>query len=387
MDEKMMILKMLEEGKITSEEALKLLSSIESNATASEKSSSKEFKTEQTYSNNKFNDTINKFSKKAEELADKFGPDFVSKVENVSTDFAEAAVKFADKMVNYISTGFNNTDMYKTLSKNYSFPIENNDKIRVVLKTQNLSVSAVPADKPEVSVSMKLNLFFEDADIDKYISAKYENGVIFISTDFPAKAWGSLEIKAPQYIDSLEIETSNSKCRIENLKGEILHCNTSNAKIEVLDSSFVKLNAKTNNSKIIVSGSKAAYAAIDTSNSNIELEDSCFDILKSNTSNGSIYLSRFDSINDGEAEYTLQTSNGKIKINLPKNNSSGYKINARTSLGNINIPELGASYMIDRRNGNMKAEASVISSSYEASAQKILIDASTSNSSINIADD
>ncbi|MPN61960.1 hypothetical protein SDC9_209706 [bioreactor metagenome] len=35
----------------------------------------------------------------------------------------------------------------------------------------------------------------------------------------------------------------------------------------------------------------------------------------------------------------------------------------------------------------MKAEASVISSGYEASGKKILIDASTSNSSINIADD
>ncbi|MDD4834267.1 MAG: DUF4097 family beta strand repeat-containing protein, partial [Lutispora sp.] len=119
----------------------------------------------------------------------------------------------------------------------------------------------------------------------------------------------------------------------------------------------------------------------------IELDNSAFDKLKSNTSNGSIYLNRFDSINDGEAEYMLQTSNGKIKITLPKNNSSGYSINARTSLGNINIPELEPNYIINRKNGNMRAEASVISSNFETFAKKILIEAVTSNSSINIAND
>ena len=386
MDEKFMILKMLEEGKITSDEALKLLDSLEK-TTQSDKSSHKEYRNEQNNSNVKFNETINKFSKKAEKFADKFGPDFVSKVENVSTDFAEAAVKFADKMVNYISSGFNNNELYKAISRNYSFPIENNENLKVILRTQNLAILASSTTNSEVSMNMKLNLFFENTDIDKYISTKYENGTIYLSTDFPINTCGSLEIQLPKSIGNFEVETSNSKCILEDLKGLALNCSTSNGKIEIRDCSWEKLEVRTNNGKILISNSQAFYASINTSNSSIDLYNSFFDKLKSNTSNGSISLNHFDSINVAEAEYMLQTSNGKIKISLPKNNSSGYSINARTSLGNVNIPELEPNYIINRNNGNMRAEASVISSNFEKSAKKILIEAVTSNSSINIVND
>lgn len=386
MDEKVMILKMLEEGKITSEEALKLLDSIEKTK-AEDKASYKDYKTEQNNSNTKFNDTINKFSKKAEEFADKFGPDFVSRVESVSSDFAEAAVKFADKVVNYVSTGFSNTDIYKTISKNYTFPIENNENIKVILRSQNLSVSASSTDNPDVSINLKLNFLFEASDVDKYISTKFENGVIYVNTDFPVRSWGALEIKLPKNIESFEIETSNSKCVIQDLTGASLDCNTSNGKIEVRNCSWHRLNAKTNNSKIIVSDSRAVFASLETSNSSIELDRSSFDKLKSNTSNGSINISQFGAINAIEAEYMLQTSNGKIRINLPRNNNSAYKINARTSIGNINISELQSSYKINRENGNMKAAASVTSPDYDTNASKVLIEAATSNSSINICND
>jgi len=257
----------------------------------------------------------------------------------------------------------------------------------VILKTQNLAVLASSTSNSEVSINMKLNLFFENTDIDKYISVKYEDGAIYVTTDFPVKTWGTLEIQLPKNIGNFEVETSNSKCILEDLKGIALNCSTSNGKIEIKGCTWQNMDARTNNSKILISNSQSSYASIDTSNGGIELDNSAFDKLKSNTSNGSIYLNRFDSINDGEAEYMLQTSNGKIKITLPKNNSSGYSINARTSLGNINIPELEPNYIINRKNGNMRAEASVISSNFETFAKKILIEAVTSNSSINIAND
>lgn len=384
MEEKMMILKMLEEGKITSDEALRLLDSLE-NKNTKDKNNFKEFKSEPNHSNAKFNDTINKFSKKAEEFADKFGPDFVSKVESISGDFADAAVKFADKVVSYINSSFSNTDIYKTVSKNYSFPIEGSEKVKVMLRTQNLAVTAGSTDSSEVSLNMKLNVLFENADdIGKYISARYENGVIYVSTDLPVRTWGTLEIKLPKAFENLEVETSNSKCIVEGLMGTALHCNTSNGKIEIRDCEWEKLNAKTNNSKILILNTKAQYASADTSNSSIELDNSSFDRLKSTTSNGSINLAHFNSIKSAEAEYMLQTTNGKIRINIPKNSNSGYKINARTTIGNINISELESSYLIERKTGSMNAQASIITSNYDNCPGRISIEAVTSNSSINI---
>lgn len=386
MEEKIMILKMLEEGKITSEEALKLLESVEK-AKLSDSDTIKMNKTEQSNSSDKFNDTINKFSKKAEKFADKFGPDFIAKVESISTDFANAAVKFADKIVNYINSGFNNSDVYKTITKNYCFPLGTDENVKLIIRTQNLSITTNYTDTSEVTMEMKLNFLFESTDIDSFISAKYENGVIYLHTDFPIRTWGSLIINLPKNVEVMEVETGNSKCILEGFRGKVLNCSTSNGKIELKDCHASELKARTNNSKIYVYGLKSDKAEIHTSNSNIEIENSFFGKLVSNTSNGSITLSRFDSPDIGEALYMLHTSNGKIKINLPKNNSSGYKIKARTSLGNINISDLGSSYIIDRGEGNIKAEAAITSTDYESFSKRLFIEASTSNSSINISND
>lgn len=368
---------MLEEGKITSEEALRLLEALDNN----EEKIKDDLKSS---SENKFNDTINKFSKKAEKFAEKFGPDFVSRVENVSSDFADAAVKFADKMVGFFSNGFSSTEIYKTISRNYSFPVNSLEKMKVILKTQNLSVSTSTTEAEVISLNFRLNLFDESVDIDSYMTIESEGNLIHLNTNFPSKIWGKLDIELPINLEALEIETSNSKCHIEDLNAASLYCNTSNGKIEIEDCNCENLNAKTNNGKILISKCRASYAIADTSNGNIEIEDSGFDSLKSITSNSSIFLSRFNSISTGEAKFDLQTSNGKIKIALSKYDGIAYKINAKTSLGNINTSELEPSFIIDKNNSNMKAEAYVKSSDYESSDKKIIMDAVTSNSSINI---
>lgn len=378
-EEKILILKMLEEGKITTEEALKLLESLD-------KKNDEIKREEKSTSEGKLNDTINKFSKKAEEFAERIGPDFITKVENVSMDFADAAVKFADKMVNF----FSNTDIYKNVSKNFSFPINNPENLRFKIKTQNLAITVDTSDTSEVYINMKLNLLEEttdidiDIDIDKYIFVASDDNLININTDFPNKIWGKLEIKLPKNIENFEIETNNSKCIIDDIRAQSLCCNTSNGKIELSDSSFKKLQASTNNGKIILSHCQASCAFLDTSNSSIEIENSSFDKLSSGTTNGNIHLSRFYSINLGEAIYELKTTNGKIIIALPKDNNAVYKINANTTLGNINISGLESSYAIDRNDANMKSVASILSSSYHDADNKVSIEASTTNASINI---
>lgn len=374
MEEKLIILRMLEEGKITSEEALQLLESL-----------NKEHKQKKTQPmDDKLNDTINKFSKKAEKFAEKIGPDFISRVESVSADFADAAVKFADKMVDFFGSGFNSNDTYKTVLRNLSFPISNQENIKVVLKTQNLTISVDTADTQEILLDMKLNLSDEKTNIDKFIETRTEDNVIYINTQFPSKTWGKLNIKVPKNIDNFQIQTRNSKCFFEDFKASYLYCNTSNGKIEIKNCNCNKLQVITSNGKIVITDTKALHADADTSNGNIELNNSSFDRLKSITNNSNIYLSNFNSINTEEAKYELQTSNGKIKIGLSKDHNIAHKINANTSVGNINISELGSSYIIERDSDNMKTQVTLTSNAYQESDKKISINAMTSNSSIYI---
>jgi len=384
MDEKIMILKMLEEGKINSEEALKLLESLEKISQPGAKASNGS-KDENRSTTGKFNDTLNKFSKKAEEFADKYGPEFAEKIESITNDFANAAVKFADKIVSFINSGFNNADIYKTLSKQYSIPVNENNKL--VIRTQNIAVTTHKTDKSEVILDLKLKSLFENTNIDDLITLKDENGVLYFATNLHFRMWGFLEIYIPESIKSIDIETSNSKCSLNDFVGDNLNCTTSNGKIEIASCCTKSLVARTNNSKIKATEIKSHEAEIMTSNSNIEFDNSCFDNLKSFTSNGSIYLNNFDCVEETEGRYMLQTSNGKISINLGKNMSAGCKIKASTSLGNINISKLDSSYLVDRDKGNVKAEAIIQSNNYDMTNKRIFIEASTSNSSIYINGD
>ena len=380
MEERLLILKMLEEGKITAEEAMKLLETFDKKNT-----SSKTYEKEKDTTAYKLNQTINEFSKKAEKLADKLGPDFISKVENVSSDFAEAAVKFADKLVNYLGTGINSIDKYNSITKDYSFPV-NNEDLKLQIKTQNIKVHTKSTNLDEIKMQLKLNLYDETLDTDKYINIESDEESLGFFTDFPSKVWGKLEVSIPNNIKEISIETTNAKCGFNDIKSCKLECTASNGKIEVDGCKADLMNLRTNNAKIQIEDTIALEAIMETTNANIEIENSSFDDLKSNTTNNGIYLMNFNSIRDGESNYDLQTTNGKIRIALPKAeiNETSYKINAKTSLGSIHIVQLDPSYNVDRYDGNMKEEATITGANFEKAEKKIKISAATTNSSITV---
>ncbi len=380
MEERLLILKMLEEGKITAEEAMKLLETFDKKNT-----SSKTYEKEKDTTAYKLNQTINEFSKKAEKLADKLGPDFISKVENVSSDFAEAAVKFADKLVNYLGTGINSIDKYNSITKDYSFPV-NNEDLKLQIKTQNIKVYTKSTNLDEIKMQLKLNLYDETLDTDKYINIESDEESLGFFTDFPSKVWGKLEVSIPNNIKEISIETTNAKCGFNDIKSCKLECTASNGKIEVDGCKADLMNLKTNNAKIQIEDTIALEAIMETTNANIEIENSSFDDLKSNTTNNGIYLMNFNSIRDGESNYDLQTTNGKIRIALPKAeiNETAYKINAKTSLGSIHIVQLDPSYNVDKYDGNMKEEATITGPNFEKAEKKIKISAATTNSSITV---
>ncbi len=371
-----MILKMLEEGKITADQAMKLLESID----AGDKSYIND---EEKTSNSRINRKINEFSKTAEKIADKFGPEFISRVENVSSDFADAALKFADKMVSYVSGGISSFESYNTVTKKFSYPIENN-KINVKIKTQNVKIAVKESKERDISIKLQLNLIDDADDLDNYIHSEYAEGLLNFATDFPYKIWGKLEILVPEGVDALIIETSNSKCQFDNIHGEKLSCITTNGKIEITECFFGKIHGETNNAKIQIVKTESSEAILDTSNAGIELNNSYFNKLKSHTSNGSIMLTNSQAQEPGEANYELITSNGKISIDLYQNDDQAYKVKARTSLGNINLSQL-SSYYVERNDTNMQSEVVITSKNYEYAENRMIINAATTNSSINIS--
>ncbi len=378
MEEKLLILKMLEEGKINTEEALRLLNALEKG----KRQEPGHF--DRDIASKRLNQTINEISKKAEKFAEKFGPDFISKVENVSNDFADAAVKFADKMVGYINSGIKNIEKYNTITKTYTFPITNDD-LGIKLNTQNIRVTVDKTDLQEISMKLVLNLFDDTINIDDYIELRTMDDLISFVTRFPVNVWGKLDIMVPENIKEFTIDTTNSKCQLKDMHASVLKVITTNGKIEIEKCNIGELLAKTNNGKIQIEGTFASSASIVTSNAGIEVMDSSFCSLSTLTSNNYISLNKITSIEPGEAHYVTETTNGRIIILLPDSEDTAYKISAATSLGNVNLTNLEPSYIFEENDDNMKKETIVTAKNYDLIDKKILISASTTNSSINIS--
>ena len=378
MEEKLLILKMLEEGKINSEEAIRLLEVLEKGKMSQGHTPNKEF------SSKKLNETINEIGKKAEKFAEKFGPDFISKVENVSNDFADAAVRFADKIVSYLNSGIKNIENYNEKSKNYTLPVSN-EYMKINIKTQNLKVFVSGSDTKEFTATLALNFNDEELNIDDYIELISDENSINLESNFPINIYGEIDISIPNNIKELQIETTNAKCLFNDIRASLLSIGTTNGKIDVENCKLENLTTSTNNGKTSVYRTSSHFAQIETANAGVEVTESSFDTLKASTSNNYIHLNKVISLGTGEALYDAQTTNGRIILTLPKNEIPAYKINAKTSLGNINLTNLESTFNIESNDDNAQSEAVITANNYEENENKVLINAATTNSSINIS--
>lgn len=378
MEEKLLILKMLEEGKINSEEAIRLLEVLEKGKMSRGHATNKDF------SSKKLNETINEIGKKAEKFAEKFGPDFISKVENVSNDFADAAVRFADKIVIYLNSGIKNIENYNEITKNYTLPVSN-EYMKINIKTQNLKVFVNGSDTKEFTAMLTLNLYDEEINIDDYIELISGENSINLESNFPINIYGEIDISIPNNIKELQIETTNAKCLFNDIRASLLSIGTTNGKINVENCKLENLTTSTNNGKTSVYRTSSHFAQIETANAGVEVTESSFDTLKASTSNNYIHLNKVISLGTGEALYDAQTTNGRIILTLPKDEIPAYKINAKTSLGNINLTNLESTFNIESNDDNAQSEAVITANNYEENENKVLINAATTNSSINIS--
>jgi len=397
MDEKMMILKMLQDGKITSEEAYKLINAIDGSKSEETRNTSRKIEID-------VEDKLNRFAEKASRIAEKvnqkankfaekvnqninsnpeiFNDDFGKRLESVGNDIAESAVKFADRLVNYLGSvlDFNPDKMQQ--HKSYTYPAEGLTDL--YLSTDNFSVKVNPAETHEIIINMYTNSINPNHNFDEYYSADINGNSCRISTKFPLGTWGRVELLVPKCIDILTVYTSNGKCEINGLNVDQAKYQTSNGKITLVASGGKKIEAITSNGKIVFDNTSFSNTSISTSNGKIEVLNSRFDTIDAKTSNGALLLSGVKTLEAAEAKYNLYTSNGRIAIELEPKPECGYLVDANTSLGSIHVdlPELA--YSVEKNVSTLHSTALVKSGDFESTNNKVYVSATTSNASISI---
>ena len=154
----------------------------------------------------------------------------------------------------------------------------------------------------------------------------------------------------------MRLDTSNGSIRVEGIEGR----------------QFV---ADTSNGSVVLDGCWFADAKVDTSNGAVSLSGTCGNA-NVRTSNGSI---RVESGGVDDSQLNLSTSNGSITLVINEDQDVGYSIDASTSNGKVNADVDGLRIKTSGKN-----QLQATSMDFESKARKLHIVARTSNGRVNI---
>ncbi|HWR61714.1 MAG TPA: DUF4097 family beta strand repeat-containing protein [Clostridia bacterium] len=413
MEEKMLILKMLQEGKINADEAVKLLDALEKSGIGTEQAGSRrnDFKDEFAAKLNdmKIDERLNKFGEKATRIAEtlgekagklaeqlgeninhekissnteKFTEEFTKRMESLGQDIAESASKFSDIFASQLGTLFENSYEKYRYNSSYTYPVT--EAFSLYLKTGNFSVSVAPSDSSDIKVNIYVSSNIPQLVTDDFFKVIKESGCYRLTSEFPGRTRGRIELQLPKDVDVLSVSTDNARCEVNGLEVHQLNCSTSNGRVIVTGSSAESLELLTDNERVILSGVSARIANIRTSNSKITIENCHLDNIDAKTSNAAITASVYrkgDSVSSG---YSFNTTNGRLDIGLGVSEETEHQVNAHTTMGSIDISLPGLTYTMDKKDIGMESVADIKSDSFDTASCKLIVRAVTTNAPVNI---
>lgn len=396
-EEKILILKMLEEGKINSEEAYKLLSTLDTSELPSENT----FKVNLSKENAKaaFSDEVLKLREKvsswkkdfktsyAQKDFDKVIDEFSTKAEKLGRTLAATTFGFADKVVDFIgsfvdTTSFNIFGGFKAVEK--TFEADTFEGMELAVKGLNGSIVIKKHPENKIVINSKIRSI-QTADPDDILELIKNEHTVFLDIKKSGNISVSHEVLVPSTrFKSIILETSNGKIYAEDTVSQEFSAVTKNSHIDLMGVNSNNTSLKTKNARILVSYAIVKNIDINTSNSIVDVKHVKVESLNAATSNGKIMLEDLHTHEDSETmNLSLKTSNSSIKVNMNDMENKGYKINAFTTHGSINllIPEIVYNNIRKTTDKNF-IEAQ--SSNYNDFKEKVIINADTTNGYVEV---
>lgn len=323
-EEILMILKMVQDGKITNEDAAKLIEAIEGKKnTGSNRNESRE---------KKKSGSKTSFEEKMENMAEG--------LENMVSDVVDSTEKafrnFPD--INF-GNWFNNTE-----KRHFSYKATEGMKLDIT--TKNGSIRVHPSDNGKINAVFSISAK-RDADIDEVmktisidhtdekleINASGVDGGVSIELRIPLIDYGNVVLKTKNgslrcgtvNASDLELLTKNGSLKVEGAKSPTIKAITKNGSIACSDCESEKVGLNTTNGSVGVYDSTCTLLDLNTTNGSIKCIASKSDNIEANTSNASIRMEDFGPRGQNGI-MNLKTSNGNIRIQLPVD--TGVKFNA-----------------------------------------------------------
>jgi len=158
-----------------------------------------------------------------------------------------------------------------------------------------------------------------------------------------------------------------------------LALHSSNGRIEVDGLKVEDLEAQTSNGRIVCERTTGGRVRLRTSNGRILANCSARE-LDVDTSNGSVTVVPFGD-QQGDSWYRLRTSNGGIRVRPYDQPDCGYDIDAATSMGHVELELPDLEYSVrERTMGHRRSRART--AGFDGKTRRVRIEARTSNGSI-----
>ena len=397
-EEKTMILKMLEEGKITSDEAIKLLEALEEKEDFQHKKSkssrSDQYKDEEK---NIFDD-----------------------LEDLGSDIGNTLFDIFDGLKDFsTSLGFKNN--YDTTTTELEMDLNSMENPSLDLRAINGDINLISTDEDALLIKVicqyKKGLlianepYFDFTNVDGKIifNPKYNSNIsITLEISIPEKFYNQVKLNTTNgkiyikglnsrsvkcetsnshieveggNIDLIDLTSKNGKIMIKDINSKDIQTYTTNASIEIRSTNSESIDAKTGNGNIVLNNIKGVDINCKTSSSPIELSEIESELISLISSSGKILLSDINTNNT--KNINLTTSNGSIICEMFNLNKEA-TFDLETSMGNINLNLPDLIYTTNKQVNLGLKKIIAHSIDYDLNRDHLKFVASTSNGSINI---
>ena len=400
-EEKMMILKMLQEGRINSEEAAKLLEALEAKKEPSSYGTGPRGSHGPKPPQRNYYDEVAKVRERIDEWRrelsknynqndfDKMVEEFSAKAEKFGKNVATAAFGIADKVADFVgsiidTSAFNVFGNCVTEEQQYEAAAA--EGMNLELQATNGQITVKKHQEDKILITAKIRTPQENAK--SAIAFSNGDGTVSVKLAKPDtyNLSVSYDVLLPAVkLNQVALETKNGKIYVEDVTSEEFASVTKNAVIDLTGVNSARIAAETKNAKVNANYIIGRDVNFGTANAAIEIKNLKAVKLTAATSNGKILVDNVQNYdNENMAELNLKTSNANIKANMNDSENKGYKISARTSNGDINLLIPNLLYRNAMRTDRFNRQADAETENYAAAAQKVNIQAETSNGYIEV---
>ena len=406
--EKMMILNMLQEGKITADEAAKLLSSVEDTVTSKSGSgrkppssgrpdTSRDTSSSEPASNSGSRHGGSKSTSGTgtsgidfDELGRKFAAfakDLEPKIQKVTETVAEKTVNIADKLSKSLesaavsASSSSSSSAHRgssSASASAAGGTERHIELTVMEGYNELNLAGVNGsvlikgyngDKISARIQYKSVRHGGSIELMKLGGKYYLN---YEDDDFK---YVSIDAYVPSHMFKvINISGLNGNMELSGLNCEHLQISNTNGQLTLSDLNADNIKSESGNGRLTVRGLTASTAIIEHFNGAVDAGEIDAQKLSLTNFNGAISMS--NSAFDRYEEYlwNLDTSNAKLTLNVPTLPNLGYHIRAHATLGNIRIGLTGLEFLI-----NDTSQVEARTASFDSKGKKVKLALETSN--------